>query len=376
MYCQAFNTELMLLSNLWSEFKNIAKGENLVMAGAFTHFMICKEASASPDLEDFAELAGLLQSHPTEMYLGSVSPDLPYPAVLEQYTGSRSWADYMHKGKTNGVLINGIEKLRELREKEDSTFNNKVAWLLGYGSHLIVDAVIHPIVETIVGPYSNPKNRKPHFICEQTQDTFIFKEIEGTELIEADFVRNNLGTGFNKELEEVFEFWKELMVKTYFPDLEYPIRQSRKNVAERGRETVRDIAGNRIYRDTIESSIDPSRWNRWYRELLSQAAGGSLHKLSRHFAAVGEYCYKRSAEIPNEYKREYFTEIKLPNGEVGDFQERGFDYAVTQLIEGWKRAYSGVNEGRNISTFYKNWNLDTGKANDSNELTFWRSRIL
>lgn len=341
------------------------------MAGAFTHFMICKKASTSSELEALPRLVEILSSHPTEMFLGSVSPDLPYAAVLEQYGGSRSWADYMHKYQTNGIMINGVQKLIELKDKRDPSFNNKLAWLLGYGSHLIIDAVIHPIVEEIVGSYDIPENRKPHFICEQTQDTFIFKEIEGRELIEGNFVPNNLGKGYSRVLQDVFEFWKEIMIKTYFPEMKYPIRKKKDSAAKRRRGTEEDIEGNRIYRDTIENSVKPSRWNRWYRGLLGQIAGGSLHKLSRHFPGVGEYFYNLSSEIPVEKEREYYTKIKLPNGIKGHFKEKGFKYAVSQVIEGWKIVSAGVFEGKDVSCFYKNWKLDTGIDMETGIKIFW-----
>ena len=79
------------------------------MAGTFTHFMVCKEG-ISREAVIGPELWQLLNNHSQFVYLGAVSPDLPY---LSFKTGVTNWADAMHYEKTNSNVISGFENLAE-----------------------------------------------------------------------------------------------------------------------------------------------------------------------------------------------------------------------------------------------------------------------
>ncbi|MBI4739104.1 zinc dependent phospholipase C family protein [Candidatus Woesearchaeota archaeon] len=127
----------------------------------------------------------MLNRHYSFLYLGAVSPDLPY---LSFKLGQVNWADVMHYEKTNSIFLAGHNALKNSWKTKTDTEEAKFVWLMGYLSHLVTDATIHPMVKAIVGPY-NEENKDNHRICEMTEDSLIYKakfngEIRYTEFSE------------------------------------------------------------------------------------------------------------------------------------------------------------------------------------------------
>ena len=137
------------------------------MAGAFTHFLICSVGEKRR--RDIApELYQLLNRHSQFMFLGAASPDLPY---LSFQTGKVNWADVMHYEKTNSIAASGHKELGESWSSKTTAEEIKFVWLLGYVSHLVADATIHPLVQAVVGPYE--QNKEEHRICEMNPLNYI-----------------------------------------------------------------------------------------------------------------------------------------------------------------------------------------------------------
>ena len=146
------------------------------MAGAFTHFIICDVAKRKQAIAD-SELKRLLNKHSEFLFLGAASPDLPY---LSFQTGSLNWADLMHYEKTNGIAINGHNELRNIWPAKQISDEINFIWLMGFVSHLIADATIHPIIQAIVGPYG--QHKEEHRICEMTQDSLVYNKRKNTDI--------------------------------------------------------------------------------------------------------------------------------------------------------------------------------------------------
>lgn len=126
------------------------------MAGTFTHFMVCDASKAnrkalSPDLRK------LLNSHAEFLFLGAASPDLPY---LSFKTGNVNWADVMHYETTNAIAVIA-QVLKKVWGSRGVREEVQLVWLLGFVSHLVTDATIHPIVQAIVG---SPRSLLPRWI--------------------------------------------------------------------------------------------------------------------------------------------------------------------------------------------------------------------
>ncbi len=115
------------------------------MAGTFTHWMVVEDALAKLPSDAKGLKLDLLPKKRPHVLLGAVSPDLPYltDPVNDSLLKTHSWADRMHYQNTGSFIRHGMENL--LFRKGDE-FNTCYAWLFGYASHVITDAVIHPVV--------------------------------------------------------------------------------------------------------------------------------------------------------------------------------------------------------------------------------------
>ncbi|RJP17829.1 MAG: hypothetical protein C4529_14060 [Deltaproteobacteria bacterium] len=59
----------------------------------------------------------------------------------------------MHYEHTNAIAINAHEALKKAWGQSSVPDETKLVWMIGFVSHLVTDATIHPIVQAIVGPY-------------------------------------------------------------------------------------------------------------------------------------------------------------------------------------------------------------------------------
>jgi hypothetical protein len=308
------------------------------MAGAFTHFIICDVAKRKRSIVD-SELRRLLNKYSEFLFLGAASPDLPY---LSFKTGEVNWADLMHYEKTNGIAISGYGELKNVWPTKSPAKEIKLIWLFGFVSHLIADATIHPIVQAIVGPYE--QNKPEHRLCEMTQDSMIYYDRKKTDIRYAEFSSALKFCGESEHFDELIDFWAE---------------QASNNYSDKGEDP------------------EPDLWFTTYSEAIDTAEGGSdIVALFRHLGIGGNFIYKTKAEIITEYPdhyKKYFTDVKLPGGNIGNFPKDGFERAVNNVIDAWNKLYSGLNSTLVVASIIKDWYLDTGVDMDSltGETTYW-----
>jgi hypothetical protein len=305
------------------------------MPGPFTHLMIVDEAKSREEALGTA-LWQFLNKYYRFLYLGAESPDLPYLSL-----GGKEWADAMHYRKTNSLVISGFEALRQVWSYKTPADEIQCAWLLGYVSHMVADAVIHPIVNAIVGPYE--KNKTEHRICELTMDSLIFQAKKHIDITYAEF-------------SDALKFCKDA---AHFPELlEFWRTQLQSNYPE-----INDVP-------------DPLFWFETYTKAIDAVEGGStVTAFFRHLGAGGNYVYLTSEEIINEHSedwRKYYLEVKLPQG-TGTFLSDGFEKAVANLVRIWRGLFDGLSgAGLQVSQLVKNWDLDTGGDSDVLGVkTFW-----
>lgn len=308
------------------------------MAGTFTHFTACSSAisnrSALP-----ADLRQLLNRHSEFLYLGAVSPDLPY---LSFKTGGVNWADVMHYEKTNAIAVYGHDALKKVWATKGIKEETQLVWLLGFVSHLVIDATIHPIVQAIVGPYA--ENKEAHRICEMTQDSLIFFEIKKMEVRYSEFSDILKYCRESPHIEDLIGFWTEQTVKAHAEKHEEP---------------------------------SPGLWLETYSDAIDVAEGGSgVVALFRHLETVREYTYSTREDIaanaPDRLKR-FYTDIKLPDGGMGSFRELGFNRAVANVTTAWNAFYNGLTSDVVVANVTRNWNLDTGVDMGTRDgtVTYW-----
>ena len=216
----------------------------------------------------------------------------------------------------------------------------KMAWLFGYASHMIADAAVHPIINAIVGPYQ--VHPEEHRLCEMTMDSLLFHDLSGSELGYAEWSDNLKFCHKSPHFNELIEFWKEYL-QTSYPNL----------------------AGE----------PNPSLWFTTYTTAID-AAEDDLGAFFRHLGLGKKYFYQTAAEIRRDYPnhgRDYYDQIKLPNGHTGPFKENGFDKAVRHVVDAWAAMYQSLTSfGLAINMIIKNWNLDTGTDMNNEVLDFWR----
>jgi hypothetical protein len=308
------------------------------MAGAFTHLIICDEAKRKRESLD-SSLYQLLNKHSQFLFLGACSPDLPY---LSFKTGEVNWADVMHYESTNSIAKSGHGALKKLWPFKNIADEIKLIWLMGFVSHLVADASIHPIVQAIVGPYE--ENKEEHRLCEMTQDCLVFNKHKNNDIYYAEFSSALKFCGKSDHFHELMVFWQS------------------------------QIAND--YHDKNEKA-HPGVWFETYTEAIDAAEGGSsVVAIFRHLGIAQGYLYKTKAEITSkyfEYYRKYYSEVKLPNETIGSFEKDGFNRTVDNVISAWKQLYSGLNADILVADVLKNWNLDTGVDMDSTnkEATYW-----
>jgi hypothetical protein len=308
------------------------------MAGAFTHFILCDQGKSKSRALGM-ELWQLLNKHYRFLFLGAASPDLPYLSLKLGYV---NWADVMHYEKTNSIVESGYPKLKTIWDSRTPADEVKFVWLMGYVSHLIADATIHPVVEATVGHYQ--ENKDAHRLCEMTEDSIIYNVYRKTEIRYSEFSEMVKFCKGSEYFNELMDFWTGLVLSNY-PD--------------KGEEP------------------HPAFWFTTYGEAIDAAEGGSeLVALFRHIGLGANLIYKTSIEIKNDYPQDYlkyFKEVKLPGGGVGPFKEMVFEKAMDNVTSAWRMLHDGLRAQIVVGQIIRDWNLDTGVDMDSMEgrVTYW-----
>jgi hypothetical protein len=304
------------------------------MAGAFTHMAIVSDASKSFPVGQ--KFGNLVHTYLNFLTLGSVSPDIPYLAYLA--LGGFSLADIMHYHQTNGIVHNALHSLGVAKKKEND-WECQLAWLAGFVAHLVADATIHPIVECIAGPCTDPDSHSRHTECEMIQDVLIFKEVKNLELTSTQYSDELKACRTHASFDKVSEFWAA---------------HAKVNCPSGG-------------------SFSPQRVFDSYFALLDTVSGPS--GLAGAFRHLGfKYVYRTYIDITTtspDLVQQYYSAIPLPNGLTGSFRKDGFDYAVRNLVAIWSKIDRALFSTENIVDIVPNWNLDTGVNQTTGVRTYW-----
>jgi hypothetical protein len=307
------------------------------MAGTFTHWMVAETAldqyeRLSKKHEYFSKILG--NSH--FVCLGAVGPDYPYlTELLNGYLKMHSWADRMHYENTGDFIRKGIRNLPEIGTVD---FNICLAWLCGFVTHLLTDAVVHPVVQAIVGTYVF--NSEDHRHCEMTQDSWIFYDIKSLEIGYANYeglfkMCSDQNDKKNKKLNPALAtFWTKTLKETH-------------PTAEKWFEHITPDIWHDKFLSRISSATDPI-------------------PIFRHYEEEKKLAYKTTSELTAEELERFVEKIKMPDNETGKFKEDVFDKAVNTVVETWNKLFKDIEQSKpeNTISYIKNWNLDTGVDED------------
>lgn len=166
------------------------------MPAFVAHFLIAKDVFPSTGLKDTEE-------NRKYFCLGSVGPDLPYYGNVlgtafgtffeEKYNPEApgfytNIGDYFHARTPSFFPLKMLETIR--KDKDEKTLDQKLAFVLGYLTHVAADQRIHPLVEDYAGPfYVSGLNRKKHRILEVYQDILLYGKMNPNKnFFDEDFI--------------------------------------------------------------------------------------------------------------------------------------------------------------------------------------------
>ncbi len=173
------------------------------MPANIAHMLICHQAvnklrdKKIPQLQsyiDFLNSESKEQNYKMYLNLGSMGPDLFYYSSLLQGVkdiikdgfieakGVEPWSYHLHSAKPDWFPAKMIEivfrdALRNKDGKIELGYQDhcKLAFIAGYLTHIAADQIIHPLVDTVTGPYYREgANRKKHRECEAFQDYYLY----------------------------------------------------------------------------------------------------------------------------------------------------------------------------------------------------------
>jgi hypothetical protein len=130
------------------------------------------------------------------MNLGSMGPDLYYYSRMSssikditidgfvQAKGVTPWSYHLHSSRPNEFVLKLIQILFSDAERKNGKILlsdddiKKLAYVAGHLTHIAADQIIHPVVNSIAGPYyRSGDNRTKHREAEVFQDYFLYQEV-------------------------------------------------------------------------------------------------------------------------------------------------------------------------------------------------------
>ena len=175
------------------------------MPANVAHMLIAHKALQTlkaKGIDEFTQFAEMLddtsksKNYKAYVNLGSLGPDLFYYAdigrsvtdfLIDRFMQDKAmtpWSYHLHSHRPNEfplklieiVFSDAIRKKRKIKLYHDDI--RKLAYIAGHLTHIAADQIIHPVVNSIAGPYyRNGENRIKHRECEVFQDYFLYEEV-------------------------------------------------------------------------------------------------------------------------------------------------------------------------------------------------------
>ncbi len=175
------------------------------MPANITHMLIAHKALQTlkaKGIDEYTQFAEKLddasrsKNYKAYINLGSLGPDLYYYNRLSssikdmlkegfvQAKGVTRWSYHLHSHRPNEFPLKLVEIIFSDVIRENGQVNlydddmRKLAYIAGHLTHIAADQIIHPVVNSVAGPYYREgKNRKKHRECEVFQDYFLYEEV-------------------------------------------------------------------------------------------------------------------------------------------------------------------------------------------------------
>lgn len=301
------------------------------MPAPFAHFTLFEKAKSKIcDSEKQVWLQTAICDYSDFGMLGSNSPDFPIVCL------DKVWEGNLHGSTSSNYIRAAIDIIPTFPEEVQSKL---IAWFCGYLSHMVGDAVIHPVVNLKVGRYLG--HEKEHQLCEIHQDAYIFQELGLAGVGKCDFVKNLIRCccevkDATKLDSELVAFWKKITEKA-FPNERVP------------------------------------NFNKWFAaytnvvDKISENGNWYALRNAAEFFGKGQLLQITSEEV----EKTYIYSLPLPDGKTINYKPL-FTRAVNSTVKIW-RLFGECLKGKNSlrkPLSYK-WDLNTGEIVNP-EYIFWK----
>lgn len=171
------------------------------MPASIAHMLISEKARKELGKEKkYKKFSDILEKHKNYMELGSLGPDLPYYVSMvkgawnilldrsDKPLGVDQWSYQLHSKDPNKFPLKMLEIVwRDSYEDHwDEQDEKKFAFICGFLSHIAADQMIHPVVNSIAGPYYKGGDiRELHRKCEVYQDVVLHSMVKNGNLMDA-----------------------------------------------------------------------------------------------------------------------------------------------------------------------------------------------
>lgn len=299
------------------------------MSASIAHMLIAEaalnELEGQPDFEKFK--AVILKNKPYFM-LGSIGPDLPYygsmlkaavKLVLDypgKPMGVDHWSYQLHSKTPNQFPLKMLEVTwRDTGEDWDERDEKNFAFICGFLSHMATDQIIHPVVNSIAGPYyKGGEHRKIHMECEVYQDVILYNKIKGKDLMDAS---PNEWCDLNPNWGKNTEDWFRYMIQKAFVEAHAvcPTEDEIEGWVDGVLITLRGINNFGPY---IKATNDVNK---------TKEAG---EKYGKYFSGVSyeRTCYQKAIELTKVYINAAFMVYNTEDGEWNDVERNRFTSVV------------------------------------------------
>ncbi|MBF0545620.1 MAG: zinc dependent phospholipase C family protein [Candidatus Riflebacteria bacterium] len=193
------------------------------MPASIAHMLIAETVRTKGSLDP--KFQNALNENAHYMALGALGPDLPYYESLvgsewsilldrsDKPMGVVQWSYQMHSKDPNIFPLKMLEGIwRDAGPQWDQEDRAKFAFVCGFLTHMAADQIIHPLVNSIAGPYyKRGCSRTLHREAEVYQDVILYKILKDSDLLEATphiWCDLNPGWGANVELWLVYMIQK------------------------------------------------------------------------------------------------------------------------------------------------------------------------
>lgn len=301
------------------------------MPAPFAHFTLFEKAKEKLcESDDFTLIQTSISDYSEFGLLGANSPDFPIVCL------DKAWEGNLHGSTASNYVKAAIEIIPTYPEEVQRKY---ISWFCGYISHMVGDAVIHPVVNERVGRYLG--HEIEHQCCEIHQDALIFQTLGLDSAGKCEYVKNIVRncceeTDRTKLDSELVAFWRKLTEKA-FP-----------------KETVPDFnLWFAAYTGVVDLISEESEWV-------------SLRKIAKRLGKD-----QLIQVTPETIEETYIYSLPTPYGKTINYQVL-FNKAVNFTVKMWKIFGESLAKNKKLkSPLSLKWDLNTGEIVKP-EFLFWK----